>query len=406
MQRLLVDVTRTLQSGQHTGIQRVVRRLWRALQQTGAAHRVEVLAVVFEGCEWRALVELPGHPLETGAPAGVQGVPLPCPALYTATKIKPQTGDVILMADASWYVDPWPAVDAALGHGAKLVGFVHDLLPLQRPQWFRPELQPRFASHLKSLIERASLLVTPSEVVRHALQQRLAESTTNDCRHLEVVCQPLGADFLVVALGTTGHARPSPLASSHPFALMVGTIEPRKNHQLVLTAFEQLWLQGEALQLVLVGAPGWCSDVLIERIRTHAELGGRLHWFSHLQDAELYALYKRARTLVFASHDEGFGLPIAEAAHLGCPVLSADRPVLREAGGDWPTYLPTHSVADWVGALRNPQPAATTLPRVRSWADVAGQLLVTLKETRPSASIAPIRPAGRLEAGNVSCEII
>jgi len=397
MQRLLVDVTRTLQSGQHTGIQRVVRRLWRALQQTSEAHQVEVRAVVFKGREWLTLTELPSHPLEILTSAGLPGAFLPCSALGAAVKIKPQTGDVILMADASWYIDPWPAVDAALGHGAKLVGFVHDLLPLQRPQWFRPELQPRFALHLESLIERASLLVTPSEVVRHALQRRLAESALSKCRNLEVVCQPLGADFLVSTPGVDPGVQPVPLVSSHSFALMVGTIEPRKNHQLVLAAFEQLWSHGERLQLVLVGAPGWCSDALLERIRGHAELGCRLHWFSHLQDAELHALYKRARTLLFASHDEGFGLPIVEAAYLGCPVLAADRPVLREAGGNWPTYLPTQSIADWVNALRNPPTVTTILPEVRSWAKVAGQLLATLRGQGASAAIAPRRPADGLE---------
>lgn len=406
MQRLLVDVTRTLQSGQHTGIQRVVRRLWRALQQTSEAHQVEVLAVVFKGEEWLTLAELPCHPLEMLTTETLTDAQLPCSAFGAAVKIKPQSGDAILMADASWYIDPWPAVDVALDQGAKLVGFVHDLLPLQRPQWFRPELQPRFSLHLENLIKRASLLVTPSEVVRHALQTRVAESALSECRNLKVVCQPLGADFLVGTPEVDHGAQPLQLLGCHPFALMVGTIEPRKNHQLVLAAFERLWSQGEQLQLVLVGAPGWCSDALLDRIRGHAELGCRLHWFSRLQDAELHALYRGARTLVFASHDEGFGLPIVEAAYLGCPVLAADRPVLREAGGNWPTYLPTHDVAAWVDALRNPPVVATTLPEVRSWTKVAGQLLVKLQGQGASAAIAPRRPAGGLETGHISCEII
>jgi len=406
MQRLLVDVTRTLQSGQHTGIQRVVRRLWRALQESSGAHRVEVRAVVFKGREWLTLAELPSHPLELLSSTGLPDVPIPCPALGAAVKIRPQTGDVILMADASWYIDPWPAVDAALDNGARLVGFVHDLLPLQKPQWFRPELQPRFASHLANMIERASLLVTPSEVVRHAVQRRLAEPGLRERRHLGVVCQPLGADFLVTTPGVDRGAKATPLLSGQPFAMMVGTIEPRKNHQLVLAAFEQLWSQGEQLRLVLVGAPGWCCDALLERIRMHAELGCRLHWFRHLQDAELHALYKQAQTLVFASQDEGFGLPIVEAAYLGCPVLAADRPVLREAGGDWPTYLPIHNISAWVNALRKPRSLSTKLPEVRSWVQVAGQLLITLQDQRTSAGIAPTDPSGGFEADHLSCEII
>lgn len=403
MRRLLIDVTRTLQSGQHTGIQRVVRRLWLALQQAGGAHQVEVLAIVFEGDGWQALAGLPRHPLEMAVATRLPGE-LPCPALAAGVVIRPRVGDVILMADASWYINPWPAVDAALANGARLVGFVHDLLPLQQPQWFRPELQPRFAWHLARLTERASLLITPSEVVRHALQMRLAESVISAYHDLPVVCQPLGADFLMNDLGMVGSI-PAQLANEHPFALMVGTIEPRKNHRLVLAAFEQLWAQGEPLRLVLVGAPGWCSDALLEQIRTHSELGSRLHWFSHLQDAQLHALYKQARTLVFASLDEGFGLPIAEAAYLGCPVLAADLPVLREVGGAWPTYLPTHCVTDWIRALRDPQPLFMAPPQVRCWAEVAGQLLVTLRQLSADASAA-LPVAGALVIATPACEII
>ena len=406
MQRLLVDVTRTLQSGQHTGIQRVVRRLWWALRQASGAHGVEVLAVVFKGRDWLALAELPCHPLEMPNLADLAEVPVPSCALGDVKKIKPQTGDVILMADASWYIDPWSAVDAALDGGAELVGFVHDLLPLERPQWFRPELEPRFALHLENMIKRASLLVTPSEVVRCALQRRLADSKLSDCRHLEVVCQPLGADFWVSAPAADPIAQPAPRLGANPFALMVGTIEPRKNHELVLAAFEQLWSQGDSLQLVLVGAAGWCSDALLERIRTHTELGSRLHWFSHLQDVELHALYGRARALVFASRDEGFGLPIVEAAYLGCPVLAADRPVLREAGGNWPTYLPAQNVADWVDALKRPRSVATNLPEVRSWAQVAKQLLTTLREQKAPAAKTPRGAVGGHEASYISCGII
>jgi glycosyltransferase involved in cell wall biosynthesis len=380
MQRLLVDVTRTLQSGQHTGIQRVVRRLWRGLQQAGETHQMMVHAVIFEDREWLTLAELPRHTLEVPTGTALTDAPLPSVAVGAPMNIKLRHGDVILMADASWYVDPWPAVDAALDQGARLVGFVHDLLPLQRPHWFRPELQPQFAVHLENLIERATLLVTPSQVVRQALMRHLAKSGQCFHRNLEVVCQPLGADFWMTPPGAVESAESLSPLGCDPFALMVGTIEPRKNHELVLAAFEQLWSQGERLQLVLVGAPGWCSDKLLERIRSHAELGVRLHWFSQLQDAELHTLYKRARTLVFASHDEGFGLPMVEAAYLGCPILAADRPVLREAGGEWPTYLPTQNLAAWVGALRKPPSVVTTLPEVRSWIQVAEQLLAALQE--------------------------
>ncbi len=376
MHRLLLDVTRTLQSEQHTGIQRVVRRLWHALHATSTKNKdCAVEAVVFEGTRWHKLTQVPRHALE--------GDSIPHPIQTSTQSIQPGQGDTLLLADASWYLDPWPAVDAALDNGAVLAGFVHDLLPLQQPQWFKPELPARFASHLGQLVKRANLLLTPSHVVREALQ--------GDNPRVPVVRLALGADFLPAHAALRTPPLPPPSLQGNPFVLMVGTIEPRKNHQLVLEAFEHLWERGNPLQLVLVGASGWCCDALLQRIETHAEQGRRLHRFTHLPDVQLYTLYKNAQALAFASLDEGFGLPLAEAAYLGCPVLAADIPVLREVGGDWPRYLPVDNTAPWVTALialQNICPASTAPTMsapTRTWDQVADELwetLVRIKQTK------------------------
>jgi glycosyltransferase involved in cell wall biosynthesis len=382
MRRLLIDVTRTVQSGHHTGIQRVVRRLWRALQEAGTHQPVRVQAVAFSGAQWFAIDHLPSHPLETAMampPMGVQ-TPLDAPR---GRCIKPNQGDVLLMADASWYLDPWPAVDAAMRDGADLVGFVHDLFPLLQPQWFKPELQPRFAAHFEKLVERASLLLTPSMAVKRAVDAHLKQRNAHGVA-LAVRCQPLGANFLLpgcmaqTRLDATAKL-PAPLATDTEFALMVGTIEPRKNHATLLNAFDRLWERGSAMQLVLVGAPGWCSDALLKRLETHPERGLRLHWLRSQSDAQLYALYTQASALVFPSLDEGFGLPLAEAAHLGCAVLASDLPVLHEVGGHWPTYLPALDAQQWAKALHQLTVAPASVAPTYTWAEVASQLLSTLE---------------------------
>jgi glycosyltransferase involved in cell wall biosynthesis len=371
MRRLLVDVTRTVQAGLHTGIQRVVRRLWHALHASEDALQLEVLAVAFEGDQWRNLGYLPSHTLEGGASK-------PAATTQLGVRIAPGSGDVLLMADASWYVDPWPAVDAALANGAELVGFVHDLFPLDEPQWFKPELQPRFAEHFERLSRRAALLLTPSHAVKQAVMSRLARPEYGGQRHDfgGVLCLPLGADFLQTA--GSNHL-PGPLTGDDDYVLMVGTVEPRKNHALVLDVFEQLWQQGHTRKLVIVGAPGWCSDSVLARLHNHNEQGKRMHWLNRQGDAELHALYTHARALVFPSLNEGFGLPLAEAAHLGCPVLCSDIPVLREVGGHWPTYLPLEDVQQWVNALGQLTAPACEKAPTRTWNTVAAELADVLR---------------------------
>jgi glycosyltransferase involved in cell wall biosynthesis len=383
MRRLLIDVTRTHQSGMHTGIQRVVRRLLDALQQCAPSLGVQVLPVVCEGARWLALSQLPPHPLEQR------------PHLHTqagdTTIVQPQARDILLMADASWYIDPWPAVDAALACGVQLVGLVHDLFPVLQPEWFRQELPPRFARHLQAMLQRASLVLTPSVPVRDSLRGHISNHDPQRPDTLPVLSQMLGADFLA-ASATAATQPPELLPPGTRFFLSVGTIEPRKNHMQLLDAFEALWQSGGTDSLVLVGAPGWSNGHLLERLQNHPHIGGRLKWFTGVSDPQLHALYRQAQALVFLSINEGFGLPVAEATHLGCPVIANDIAVLREAGGGWPAYLNANDLSGLLAALRQPHAhrAAPAQASTLTWHQVALQVLDKLS-TLHRAPLAPTR---------------
>lgn len=357
--RLLFDVTRLVHGGLHTGIQRVVRSLLAAC--AGLDDALQVLPVTCEGGAWRMHPVLAPHPLQGGAPQ-------PVPA---AQAICPGAGDVLLLFDASWYIDPWQAVDAARARGARLVGMVHDLLPVRRPEWFRAGLPERFAAHLEALGTRAELLLTPSAVVAGQLRQHLGPAAPP----VEVLAH--GGDFLAAARTPPGAAVPAlPLGCDGRFHLLVSTLEPRKQHAHVLDVFERLWAQGYDQALVFVGATGWCVDPLLARVRAHRERGRRLFHHEGLSDPQLMALYRSAQSLIYLSRDEGFGLPILEAAMAGCPVIAADLPVLREAGGDWPIYLPGDDPSALAAVLRAlPARRAATPAAGRSWRMSATRLL-------------------------------
>ena len=100
-----------------------------------------------------------------------------------------------------------------------------------------------------------------------------------------------------------------------PTALMVGTIEPRKGYDVALRALQHLWATrgAEAPDLVIVGKPGWKTEQLQRRIRSHPEQGRQLHWLDQVSDESLCSLYQSSRGLLMASHAEGFGLPLLEA---------------------------------------------------------------------------------------------
>ena len=121
--------------------------------------------------------------------------------------------------------------------------------------------------------------------------------------------------------------------------LMVGTIEPRKAHGQALDALEVLWGRGASFELVVAGRQGWMVESLVERLRTHEEIGRRLHLVDGPDDRMLKSLYEQCDILLMASRGEGFGLPIVEAGRLGLGLVVRDLPVFHEAAGDSATYF-------------------------------------------------------------------
>jgi glycosyltransferase involved in cell wall biosynthesis len=119
---------------------------------------------------------------------------------------------------------------------------------------------------------------------------------------------------------------------STPSALMVGTVEPRKGYDQALAAFEIIWQHTnyKSPLLVVVGRPGWKTEDIQDRIRSHHRFGETLFWLEDASDELLEHLYEATRCVLIASRAEGFGLPVVEAAFYGKPVLARDIAVFRE----------------------------------------------------------------------------
>jgi glycosyltransferase involved in cell wall biosynthesis len=112
---------------------------------------------------------------------------------------------------------------------------------------------------------------------------------------------------------------------------MVGTVEPRKNHIFVLNTLAMLRAEGKQVpRLVVVGRRGWKNKEAKRQLR-EAVRAGWVEWHDQgIPDDGLADLYARAHCVIQASLDEGFGLPVAEAAAMGKPVVLSDIPVFRE----------------------------------------------------------------------------
>jgi alpha-1,3-rhamnosyl/mannosyltransferase len=107
-----------------------------------------------------------------------------------------------------------------------------------------------------------------------------------------------------------------------PVVLAVGTIEPRKDYDLLLDAFRIVWEKHDREPLlIVVGQVGWRVEDTVRRLRTE-QARGRLRWVERADDDLLHALYSVSSVLAVASRDEGFCLPVVEALAVGLPVVA------------------------------------------------------------------------------------
>ncbi|KSB90017.1 hypothetical protein AS593_11375 [Caulobacter vibrioides] len=234
---------------------------------------------------------------------------------------------------------------------ARFVPFVHDLIPLDHPEYGRPGGEALYRRKIATVTALASAVLVNSE----ATAERLAPYLRAAGRSIPLHVAPLAPTF---APPTT-----SP-ASGAPYFVMVATLEPRKNHLLLLNVWRRMIEThgAEAVpRLVLVGRRGWENENLLDMLDRCPALEAVVVERNGLADRQVRDLIAGARALLLPSFAEGFGLPVVEALALGTPVIASDLPALREAGGGVSEHLDPMDGPGWMHAVLDY--AAPTSPR-------------------------------------------
>lgn len=208
---------------------------------------------------------------------------------------------------------------------ARVTIMIHDTIPLDLPDLQREGTVDSFRRKVEAAGRYADLLLAPSEASRRDI-----------LRHLGPAAPPVRAAHLGVTPARPDPAGlPAQLDLGRPYFVVLGTIEPRKNHAMLL----DLWAESPpgGAQLLVCGGRGWRNEAVLARLDSGiaqvTELGG-------LDDGAISALLSGARALLFPSLAEGYGLPAIEAAALGTPVICSDLDVFRETLGEVGVYLP------------------------------------------------------------------
>jgi alpha-1,3-rhamnosyl/mannosyltransferase len=196
---------------------------------------------------------------------------------------------------------------------------------------------------MRPVLESAAAVLVPSEATAGDLEHRLP-----GCRQrIHVVAH--GCDHLQ-HLEASPDSLPEGTAALGSFFLAMGTLEPRKNWERVLRAFESAAASVPDANLVFAGTPGWLHEPFLRGLET-SPLRSRIRLLTGVDDRSLAALYSRALALVYPSLWEGFGLPVAEAMSLGCPVVTSDRSALPETAGGAALLVDPESVPEIAAAM-------------------------------------------------------
>lgn len=344
--RLFVDLSVIARGDAGTGIQRVVRAVWRALGKEMAG-RFELVPVA--GSAAGSYRRIPADFLERP----LRRLPLP----WGKARLAPRQGDVFLGLDLAAHVLPRNVgqLQRWRRRGVKLAFVVYDLLPVLQPDWFSDRTREHYRRWLELICREADQLICISGTVAGELADWIA---ANHVRSPHIATVRLGA-----SIAASGPSRGLPTDAAENLAwagagttvMMVGTIEPRKGYDQALAAFEELWADpapGEDFRLLIVGRPGWKTQALQERLRGHKLGGQRLRWIDNASDEYLEHLYRACWGLLLASRGEGFGLPLLEAAAHAKPVLVRDLPVFREIAPQGVAYFSAETATSLTAALR------------------------------------------------------
>lgn len=355
---LLVDLSELVKNDIGTGIQRVARSIFQELLKN-PPEGYEVIPVYLKNKNDEFMY---GYKYL----AKIKNIK----PLFRDSVVDTQSGDIFLGLDlnhfASYKVNFFEEIRA---RGGLVYFVVYDVLPLTlSADYFNSRVRD---AHYRwvNLLSRQNGVLCISRTVADEFSETLSVCLPERKSSLKIGWFHLGADisaFPSMGVPKNAEAILSQLEMRQTF-LMVGTIEPRKGHLDVISAFDTLWQQDIDINLVIVGGLGWNVDFVIKLINAHQENGKRLFWLKGPSDEYLEKIYTVSDCLIAASIGEGFGLPIIEAAKHGISIIARDIPVFREVAGESALYFSnnvennlTECIKHWLTHEKNNNVATIT----------------------------------------------
>lgn len=236
---------------------------------------------------------------------------------------------------------------------------IHDAIPIDYPHLVGKNAPVYHRQMIRTAMEQADFLIYNSAYTRdsvHAVMRQLGSAGPPGL----VRSLPLPDAFLKVS-------PPLPALRDTRYFLAVSTIEPRKNHALLLRVWQHFvaTVGSAAPHLILVGAPGNGAESILAPLRVDAALADRVHCVVGLSSPALTSLLLGATGMLCPSLAEGFGLSLLEASAMGVPTIATDIPAHREVAAAATVLLAADDVDGWSRAIAAlPDPGMRLHPNI------------------------------------------
>jgi len=217
-----------------------------------------------------------------------------------------------------------------LPHNIKRATIIHDLTPLLFPKMHRRHSQLLQRFFLPSILQKANLVFTNS---KYTTKDVIEYFPFTKEKISEII--PGKDPFFKKRIKKEVLEK---YKISSPYLLFIGTIEPRKNLPVLISAFNLFKKEGFNHQLVIVGKKGWHFQESMLAIK-NSPFKNDIHLPGYVERADMPVLYSMAEQFIYPSRYEGFGLPVLEAMCCETPVITTNISSLPEVGGDAALYF-------------------------------------------------------------------
>ncbi len=381
--KIYLDCTHTYNSGLNTGIQRVVKNIVKNIPQVSKELGIEIIPVVSISNQYysfdafsegnkksnnlklflkkayvamRAFLDfiLPKKLSKTlyNPSIGIFINKLTDKILFSkkidADKlVSLESNDILILIDSTWLNNNYKQLGHLKQKSVKIVAVIYDIIPISHPEFCNIDITASLQDWYKKATKFIDGYIAISESVKEDTYRYIQNNINSNIDKKKFDYFYLGTNF-----STEYDEKKVPDTFKNHFKnpntyLTVSTIEPRKNHSYILDTFDRLWESNEDATYIMIGRIGWNTESLIKRVKSHKEYNKRLFLLEDIDDNSLVYAYKNSKALIFASHIEGFGLPIIESLFYKLPVLASNTPIHREIAKENATYFDladTHSL--------------------------------------------------------------